>query len=184
MSASTSQSGPVEVVDYDQQWPARFEAYAEDLRRALGTVAVRVDHIGSTAVPGLAAKPVIDVQVSVADVAALDLYKPGMETIGMLHRPHPEEREEREFFRPPGRRVVHVHVVRSGSPEERRHLLHRDYLRAHPAAAREYGELKRRLAERFRDARQDYQEAKGPFLQAMSVEAERWASRIAWQPRS
>jgi len=184
VSASTSQSGPVEVIDYDQRWPARFEAYADELRRALGSVAARVEHIGSTAVPGLAAKAVIDIQVSVGDVAAIDLYKPGMESIGLAHRPHPEEPERREFFRPPGRRIVHVHVVGSGSAEERRHLLHRDYLRAHPAASREYGELKRRLAETFRDARQNYQEAKSPFLQSMGLEAERWARETSWQPRS
>ena len=184
MSPSTARSGPVEVVDYDERWPARFEAYADELRRALGMVAARVDHIGSTAVPGLAAKPVIDIQVSVDDVGAIDVYKPGLESIGLVHRPHPEEPEQREFFRPPGRRIVHVHVVGTGSREERRQLLHRDYLRAHPAAARQYGELKRRLAETFRDARQDYQAAKDPFLQSMGLEAERWATETSWQPQS
>jgi len=137
---------------------------------------LRVDHIGSTSVPGLAAKPVIDIQVSVADVEALDSYRPGLEGIGLLHRPHPEEPDRREFFRPPGPRVVHVHVVAAGSAEERRHLLHRDYLRAHPEVAADYGALKRELAGTFREARQDYQEAKHPFLESMAADAERWAA--------
>lgn len=168
------------MVAYDQGWPARFEAHAGELRKALGSVAVRIDHIGSTSVPGLAAKPVIDIQVSVLDVAALDTYKPRLEEIGLIHRPHPEEPEPREFFRPPGPRVVHVHVVGSGSPQERRHLLHRDYLRANVDAATEYGESKRKLAAAFRDARQEYQAAKDPVVQALDVEAERWAVATAW----
>jgi len=172
----------VDVVGYDVQWPAQFDAYADRVREALGPACLRIDHIGSTSVPGLAAKPVIDMQVSVADVAAPESYRPGLEGAGFLHRPHPEEPERREFFRPPGPRAVHVHVVEAGGPEERRQLLHRDYLRAHPEVAMEYGALKQRLARRFRDARQDYQEAKHPFLQSMGADAEAWAAATAWSP--
>jgi GrpB-like predicted nucleotidyltransferase (UPF0157 family) len=129
---SLSASGPVEVVDYDQSWDQCFAQYAARISGVLGAIAVRVEHIGSTAVPGLAATPVIDVQLSVPVVAALDQYKDALESLGFLHRPHPENEEAREFFRPPGPRVVHVHVVGAGSMEERRYLLHRDFLRSHP----------------------------------------------------
>jgi GrpB-like predicted nucleotidyltransferase (UPF0157 family) len=177
-----SGSGPVEVLDYDPSWVLRFLDYATRIQRALGAVAVRVEHIGSTAVPGLAAKPVIDAQVSVPEVAALGQYKEALESLGFLHRPHPENEEAREFFRPPGPRVVHVHVVGAGSVEERRYLLHRDFLRAHSNVASEYGALKRRLAGQLSDARQDYQWAKSPFLKEMDRNANEWAILTKWSP--
>ncbi|MGH9166085.1 MAG: GrpB family protein [Acidimicrobiales bacterium] len=179
-SLSVSASGPVEVVDYDAAWEQRFVDYQARIHEALGGVAVRVEHIGSTAVPGLAAKPVIDVQVSVPEVAALDQYKPGLESLGFLHRPHSEDEEAREFFRPRGPRVVHVHVVQAGGVEERRYLLHRDFLRAHSTVASEYGALKKRLAGELKDVRQDYQWRKSPFLEEMQLKAEEWAATTSW----
>ncbi len=175
-----SASGPVEVVDYDPSWDERFGEYAARIRGVLGALAIRVEHIGSTAVPGLAAKPVIDVQVSVPEVAALDRYKGALESLGFSYRPHPEIKEAREFFRPPGPRVVHVHVVGAGSVEERRYLLHRDFLRAHRTVAFEYRALKRRLAGELAHARQDYQSAKNPFLEEMGRKAEEWAIATNW----
>src|SRR5688500_18100804 len=112
-----SSSGPVDVVPYDDEWVLRYAEYSARIRDALGALATRVEHIGSTAVPGLAAKPVIDVQVSVRELAALDDYKRGIESLGFIHRPHPENEEATEFFRPAGPRVVHVHVVQADSPE-------------------------------------------------------------------
>jgi GrpB-like predicted nucleotidyltransferase (UPF0157 family) len=162
-------SGPVEVLDYDPSWALWFLDYAARIQRALGAVAVRVEHIGSTAVPGLAAKPVIQ-------------YKAALELLGFLHRPHPENDEAREFFRPPGPRVLHLHVVGAGSVEERRYLLHRDFLRAHPSVASEYGALKRRLAGQLADARQEYQLAKNPFLKQMDRNANEWAVLTKWFP--
>jgi GrpB-like predicted nucleotidyltransferase (UPF0157 family) len=181
-AVGVSASGPVEVVDYDPAWVQRFADHASRIRGALGATVVRVDHIGSTAVPGLAAKPVIDVQVSVPDLAALDQYQPGLESLGYVHRPHPENDEAREFFRPPGPRVVHVHVVGTGSVEERRYLLHRDFLRAHPAVASDYGDLKKRLAGAVGGERQDYQWGKNPFLQDLQRKAEHWAITTSWSP--
>ena len=175
-------SGPVEVLDYDPGWVARFEEHERQLRRVLGPLAVRVEHIGSTSVPGLAAKPVIDVQVSVPAIDDLSSYRPSLESSGFLHRPHPEVEEAREFFRPPGPRVVHLHVVEAGGAVERRHLLHRDYLRSHPPVAAEYGALKKRLAADLREARQAYQAAKSPFLERLEVDAEAWAAASGWRP--
>ena len=169
------------VVDYDVEWVGRFEAAARDLSRTLGALAVRMDHIGSTAVPGLAAKPVIDIQVSVAELHPVRPYRDALEPLGYVHRPHPEV-PDREFFRPPGPRTVHLHVVATGSRCEREHLLMRDFLRTHDAAASRYASLKRHLAEQFRDARQEYQDGKSPFLEELLVEAEEWAVESGWTP--
>lgn len=175
-----SSSPPVEVYDHDPGWALSYRRYEGAIRHALGGIALRIEHIGSTAVPGLAAKPVIDIQVSVADVRDLDAYRPGLESIGMRHRRHPEVIEAREFFRPDGPRVVHVHVVDAGSELERLYLLHRDYLRAHPDAATEYASLKRSLAATHRHARQRYQEAKEPFILRLTFDAEAWAWGTGW----
>ena len=172
---------PVVVVDYDPEWAGRFDAAARDLRRVLGAVANRVDHIGSTAVPGLAAKPVIDIQVSVRQLHPVDLYRDAIEGLGYLHRPHPEV-VDREFFRPPGPRTVHLHIVAVGSRCERAHLLMRDFLRADDEVAARYVSLKRRLAEQFRDARQDYQDGKNEFIAALLMKAEKWAAGTGWAP--
>jgi GrpB-like predicted nucleotidyltransferase (UPF0157 family) len=174
-------SGPVVVVDYDPEWVARFDAVARDLKRALGSTAIRVDHIGSTAVPGLAAKPVVDVQVSVRQVHPVDLYREAIEGLGYVHRPHPEVLD-REFFRPPGARTVHLHIVGAGSRCERAHLLMRDFLRADDEVSARYVSLKRRLAEEFRDARQDYQDGKNEFVAALLLQAEEWAAATGWAP--
>ena len=169
------------VVDHDLAWRDRFDVVARALHDALGDLALRVDHFGSTAVPGLAAKPVIDVQVSVRQLRPLDPYRDAIESVGYLHRPHPEV-PDREFFRPPGRRTVHVHVVARGSRNERQHLLTRDFLRTHEVIACRYALLKRALAEEFRDSRQDYQAGKESFLEELIVEAEAWAVETGWAP--
>lgn len=176
-----SSSGPVVVVTYDRGWKLRFDAAERNLRRALGDRAARIEHIGSTAVPGLAAKPVIDVQVSVTQLRPVEAYSTAIETLGYLHRPHPEV-ADREFFRPLGPRSIHIHVVAEGSPCEREHLLVRDFLRTDEIAAARYGELKRGLAAKFRDARQDYQQGKDRFLRELIVDAENWALQTAWVP--
>lgn len=169
------------VVDHDPLWSLRYQAAARGLRGALGAVAVRVDHIGSTAVPGLAAKPVIDVQVSVSELRPSDRYATPIERLGYVHRPHPDV-VDREFFRPPGPRTVHVHVVAAESRAEREHLVVRDFLRIHPEAATAYAALKRRLAAQFSEARQDYQSGKDDFLKGLLVDAEEWANAASWAP--
>ena len=175
-------SEPVDVCDYDPRWIERYQVAAGRIREALGEGADRIEHIGSTAVPGLAAKPVIDVQVSVADVSNLDAYRPRLESVGMVHRPHPEVVDRREFFRPAGPRTVHVHVVDAGGELERTYLLHRDYLRAHPDAAAEYAALKRSLAAAHRYERQRYQDAKEPFILRLGRAADAWATATGWAP--
>jgi len=137
----------VEIVPYDPGWPREFEIERDRIRTALGSFAVRIDHNGSTAVPGLAAKPVIDIQVSVARVHPIDACAGLLADLGYVHVPH-EDDERCPFFHRPKNwpHTHHIHVVESGSEEERRTLAFRDYLRAHPSAAREYEALKQHLA--------------------------------------
>jgi len=159
----------LEVVPYDPRWPAAFEAEAGRIRHALGRLAVRIDHHGSTAVPGLAAKPVIDIQVSVAVLQPLAAYGEPLTAIGYVHVPDPDD-SFCPFFHRPSRwpHTHHIHVVLSGGLEERRTLAFRDYLRAHGDAAREYGRLKqdlvRQLAPVDRESREAYARAKTDFI--------------------
>jgi len=161
---------PIEVVDYDPEWPRMFEAEAARLREALGDVAVRVDHVGSTSVPGLAAKPTIDIQVSVPDVFDWDAYGPALERLGYQHTPDPEHRDYPFFGWPPNTlpRTLHIHVCRAGTEMERRHLAFRDRLRNDPAARDEYAALKRALALRHGNDVEAYAADKDPFIKARS----------------
>jgi GrpB-like predicted nucleotidyltransferase (UPF0157 family) len=160
----------IEVVPYDPGWPDAFEQEALRLRTALGTLALRVDHNGSTSIPGLAAKPVIDIQVSVASLQPLAEYGDRLESIGYIHVPH-EDDSFCPFFHRPRRwpHSHHVHVVESGGLEERRTLALRDYLRDHAGAAREYERLKHSLAEELgtssSESREAYARAKTRFIE-------------------
>jgi GrpB-like predicted nucleotidyltransferase (UPF0157 family) len=172
----------IEIVAYDPAWPERFVELGRALRGGLGEVALRIDHIGSTAVPGLAAKPIIDIQVSVAAFEPLEAFRGPLERLGYVYRADNSERTKRYFREPPGRRRTHVHVRRAGSFSEQWALLFRDYLRAHPDAAAEYAAVKRRLALHYRDDRRAYTDAKGPFLWEVLRQADAWAQAQGWQP--
>ena len=173
---------PIQIVAYDPAWPARFAELGRELRAGLGEVALRIDHIGSTAVPGLAAKPIIDLQISVATFEPLAAYRQPLERLGYAYRADNRERTKRYFREPPGRRRTHVHVRRAGSFSEQWALLFRDYLRAYPDAAAEYAAVKRRLALRYRDDRRAYTDAKVPFLWEVIRRADEWAQAQGWQP--
>jgi GrpB-like predicted nucleotidyltransferase (UPF0157 family) len=150
----------IEIVPYDPRWPHEFEIERDRVRTALGSLALRIDHNGSTAVPGLAAKPVIDIQVSVARLQPLEALVAPLAAIGYLHVPGADDSWCPFFHRPASwPHTHHIHLVEAGGDEERRTLAFRDYLRAHPSAAREYEALKRRLAATHGGADQDSREA-------------------------
>ena len=172
----------IEIVPYDPAWPERFAWLGGELRRALGGVAVRIDHIGSTAVPGLAAKPVIDIQISVASFDPLEAFRAPLEALGYAYRADNTERTKRYFREPAGSSRTHIHVRRAGSFSEQFALLFRDYLRATPEVAAEYEALKQRLAARHRDERRAYTEAKVPFFWEAIRRADEWAQRHGWSP--
>jgi GrpB-like predicted nucleotidyltransferase (UPF0157 family) len=159
----------IEIVPYDPAWPDAFARERDRIAAALGDLALRIDHNGSTAVPGLSAKPVIDIQISVHRLQPIEAYGPALERIGYVHVPHADDAFAPFFHRPAAwPHTHHVHVVASGGAEERRTLAFRDHLRAHPEAAREYERLKRDLAARHvgtdTASREAYAEAKTRFV--------------------
>ena len=155
----------------------------------LGARALRIDHIGSTAVPGLAAKSVIDVQVTVADLTDADALVAAGYPEGTGFRDHEppgaaasaRDWRKRFFYQRDGERRANIHVRELGAANQRYALLFRDYLRAHPAAAEAYAELKRRLARGLEDPT-TYAEVKDPACDLIWVAAETWAGTSGWQP--
>jgi 16S rRNA processing protein RimM len=160
----------IEVVDYDAEWPNAFEAEAERLRTALGDVAVRIDHVGSTSVPGLAAKPNVDIQVSVPDVSHREAYAKPLTALGYEYVPDPEFPDYPFFGWPSAQvpRTFNLHVCQAGSENERRHLAFRDRLRNDPVARDDYAALKRELALKHGNDIEGYIAGKDAFIKARS----------------
>ena len=164
---------PVQIAEYDPAWPALFERERGLIAGALGDLAAAIEHVGSTAVPGLGGKPVIDMMVAVRDV-----FDEGQRCVAPLEGLGYEYKGElgipgRLYFRKftDGRRSHQIHMVEHGSDLWERHILFRDYLRRHPDEARGYYELKVRRAERFGTDRLGYNEAKTEFIEAALVRA-------------
>lgn len=144
--------------------------------------APRIDHIGSTSVPGLDAKPVIDVQISVVSFSPLEAYKVPLERVGFVYRAGNTERTKRYFRESPGQRRTHLHVRRAGSFSEQFALLFRDFLREHPDDALAYAAVKRRLAGQYGHDRHGYVEAKVPYMWDIIRRADHWAQQTGWEP--
>jgi GrpB-like predicted nucleotidyltransferase (UPF0157 family) len=177
----------IEIEPYSERWAGDFARIARRIRSVLGDRALRIDHIGSTAVPGLAAKDRIDVQVTVVELAAANpLGAAGFEEFGPVgdHWPPgaegPADDWEKRLFNTSGdERPANVHVRVDGRANQRYALLFRDYLREHPAAAAAYAELKRRLASQLRDVGR-YADVKDPACDLIMVAAEDWAATAGW----
>ncbi|HEX9068441.1 MAG TPA: GrpB family protein [Ktedonobacterales bacterium] len=170
------------IADYDPAWPGLFADQAATLRQALGPVALRIDHIGSTSVVGLAAKPIIDVQISVASLEPVEPFRAPLESLGYVFHGENPELTKRYFREPPGTRRTHLHARRAGSFSEQFALLFRDYLRAHPDEAAAYARLKHELAATYREDREGYTDAKQPYVYALIARADTWAQATGWQP--
>ena len=153
------------LVDYDPSWPARFEAERAQLATALAAwLAGPIEHIGSTAVPGLCAKPVIDIMAPVHSLEASRPALPAAQALGYLYFPH-RPAVMHWFCKPsPTLRTHHLHLVPAGSALWRDRVVFRDCLRRQPSTAAAYAALKRELAARHRDDREAYTDAKAPFI--------------------
>jgi GrpB-like predicted nucleotidyltransferase (UPF0157 family) len=176
--ASRSLRQPLVVVDYDPSWPATFETLRTSLGLVLADVALAIEHVGSTSVPGLAAKPVIDLDVVTSADRVRDcierLVTLGYEHLGDLGIP-----EREAFRRPPDAPAHHLYVCVRGSLGLTNHLTIRDYLRQHPRAVRSYAELKKRLAQEHAGDVDAYTVAKTDFLVAILREAGLTAAPLA-----
>jgi GrpB-like predicted nucleotidyltransferase (UPF0157 family) len=163
----------IKIVPYDSAWPAQFEAEASKLRAAFGDLALRIEHVGSTSVTGLAAKTVIDIQVSVASLAAPERFLAPLTQLGYLHVPTGDFDLVYPWFVKPHvwPSTHHVHLCVQGDEQERRHLAFRDHLRCHPEVAADYVALKRSLAAAHHgntlESRERYSLSKTGFVESV-----------------
>ena len=172
----------ITVVPYDAEWPESFRRLGGELRAALQHRANRIDHIGSTSIVGMSAKPILDIQISVNSLEPVEEYKAPLESVGFNWRAGNPDLTKRYFREAPGQRRVHIHVRQSGSWGEQFSLLFRDYLRVHLEDAAAYSELKHRLAREHSANRQAYTDAKSPFIWTVMRTATEWAQATGWQP--
>ena len=163
---------PVEVVDYDERWPLDFQAESAGILPAVGPAAVALEHIGSTSVPGLAAKPIIDLLLGVRRLEDIDPYAGALRALG-YEREVAAERMilgRRFFYKgPPHAETHHLHISEVGTRYWVEPLAFRDWLRAHPEDREEYARLKRELATSL--PRTKYTWAKAPFVEAIVARA-------------
>ncbi len=163
---------PIIIVPYDPAWPAMFEAEAARLRETLGELALRIDHVGSTAVPGLDAKPIIDIQISVISLGPFEPLRTALERTDYTYY-RVEGFEDYPYFHRPAEmpHSHHIHLCESGSHHERRHLAFREALRADASLVRRYAELKHRLAREHsaatHESRNAYATAKSGFIESV-----------------
>jgi GrpB-like predicted nucleotidyltransferase (UPF0157 family) len=158
------ESGVVRLVEYDTRWPHLFSAEVQRIHDRCGTLALRLEHIGGTSIPGMCAKPVLDIAAGWQHDAAVQDYISAFKQAGYDHR---GERgvPGREYFRRGQPRAYHLHLVEDGGPLWRDYLTFRDYLRSHAAAKSHFAEVKRALAARFPRDREAYMNAKSTHVQ-------------------
>jgi len=178
-----------ELVPYRETWIKEFQTIANPVREALGDLAMAIHHIGSTAVPGMPSKDVIDIQLTVHDLN--DPIRTPLETLGYQlatytqdHAPWGLEVSERDmekrYYRGPIGRKVHLHVRTPDRLNQRYALLCRDFLRSHPMAAQSYAEIKRQLVKRFSEDEGSYYDIKDPVFDLIVCGGFEWAQRTGW----
>jgi GrpB-like predicted nucleotidyltransferase (UPF0157 family) len=183
----------LKLVPYQPAWRDEFLAIGSALRQALGDLALRIDHIGSTSVPGLAAKDIIDIQVTVESLdpdVEQAFNRAGYARLEGFTQDHlppgradPESEWVKWLFRPPaGQRPANVHVRLLGHANQRYALLFRDFLRAHPAAAQAYAAVKEALIKYHADDVDAYYDVKDPVCDIILEGAEEWVLRVGWTP--
>ena len=183
----------ISIVPYKTSWPAEFKTLGENLRRHVGDLALRIDHIGSTSVPGLAAKNVIDIQITVRELTPTvenALNKAGYQRIARITRDHlppgkpdnPQDWLKWVFNPSPDLRPVNVHIRLPGRANQQYALLFRDYLRAFPAIAQTYAQVKTALVKYHPEDDMDaYYDIKDPVCDIITGGAEIWAASTGWE---
>lgn len=178
------------IEKYNSKWPAEFENIQADLRRVLEQLALRIDHIGSTSVPGLGAKDIIDIQVTVAILTNEIIDR--LKAAGYTHKPYysdhvpkgenpdPELWKKIYFVERPDDRPAHIHVRQFGNLNQRYALLFRDYLRAHPKSAETIELIKRQLAKYHPEDWEAYYDIKDPVYDLIWDAAQGWAKTVNW----
>ena len=165
----------IEVVPHDPGWAELFQEEVEELNTVFGDAIVAAHHIGSTAIPRIVAKPIIDVLLEVRDIRRIDAFDREMIDRGYLPKGEFGISGRRFFIKgTESHRTHHIHVFEQGHPAVQRHVAFRDYLRAHPVEARAYGRLKSRLARRFPDDIDAYIAGKEDLIKEIERRAEAW----------
>lgn len=194
LSGSTTQGCNMIVIqNYNPNWPDEFESIRAHISHVLEDLALRIDHIGSTSVPGLGAKDVIDIQITVHELS--EKIKKKLINAGYIHLKHitsdhvplgededPKLWEKFIFSQPEGQRRANIHVRVHGNPNQKYPLLFRDYLRAHPKSARSIELIKREIAKRHADNVEAYYDIKDPVYDLIWDAALDWADYTGWQP--
>ncbi len=186
-------TGPVIIIDHQESWANEFQTAGAQLRNVLGDSALRIDHIGSTSVPGLAAKDIIDIQITVESLDNLEaftakLLAENFQKRGAFHYdclvgiddPHSPQLRKAYFREPDGQRRCHLHVRQQGLKNQRYALLFRDYLRANKTVRLAYERIKRRLTEIFPESIGGYLYIKDPLMDIIYEGAESWAQHANW----
>jgi len=173
---------PIIIEPYNDNWPKLYSDYRVQIVNYLGTSIQRIDHIGSTAITGLAAKPIIDIQISVSDLNNIEKVKSGLSEIGFEFRKDNPDLTKRYFRERSGMRRTHIHVRQSGSWSEQFNLLFRDYLREHEFERNDYSKVKYELANLYRDQRGNYVEGKTEIVWSIMRKANKWSQEFGWIP--
>ncbi len=161
----------VKIVPYNENWPKEFLIESQRVMEVLGNNCIEIHHIGSTAVPGLAAKPVIDILPVVQDINIVDKYNEAMERLGYTPRGEDGIPMRRYFRKGITVRTHHIHIFEEGNPQVMRHIKFRDWMRNHPEDMKAYESLKKKLAIQFSNDRHAYTEGKNEFIAMIDKKA-------------
>jgi GrpB-like predicted nucleotidyltransferase (UPF0157 family) len=165
----------VEVTHYNKNWPIAYQREAERISEIFAPIVVNIFHIGSTSVPGLSAKPIIDILVEVTSIERVDDFNQDMVLLGYEARGENGIPLRRYFQKGGDERTHHVHVFEKGNSEIERHVTFRDFLREHPKEASRYGSLKERLAEEFPWEMENYISGKDSLVKELDEKAKQWS---------
>lgn len=163
----------IRLTDYKEDWPRMYQAETDTLKGIFGGEIIRFEHFGSTSVPGMMAKPVIDMMVIVKDIAKIDSYNSRMASLGYDVAGEWGIAGRRLFRKGREHRTHHIHFYQHDNPQIERHLIFRDYLRSYPEEAARYSRFKEELAQRFEHT-SEYSPAKKSFVQEMERKALGW----------
>jgi GrpB-like predicted nucleotidyltransferase (UPF0157 family) len=175
-------SEPIIIEPYNEEWPVLFRNLGAQIKTVLRSSVIKIDHIGSTAVPSLAAKPILDIQISVLDLSNIDVIKDRLEGIGFQYRQDNSDLTKRYFRETENNRRTHIHIREYGSWSEQFNLLFRDYLRKHMNDREEYAKVKYDLAKKYKDQRVEYVEGKTKPIWDIMIKANKWSQETGWKP--
>ncbi|CAH2214879.1 GrpB family protein [Tepidibacter aestuarii] len=167
----------IEVVPHNLKWNEDYQKEAKKICSIMYSEIVDIHHIGSTSIPKIYAKPIIDILIEVKDINSVDKYNEEIEKLGYIAKGEYGIKDRRFFMKGLYNRTHHIHIFQTGNPEIKRHLNFRDYMIAHPEEAKCYEELKKGLAKKFRYDNEGYCEGKDSYIKGIDKKAEEWFNK-------